>query len=176
MFLKNVERVGYIFLEICVFHRFQSLPALCVCVAAACGASAPSEKTRPWSFGVCILRILSFLTISGPPKPFAAVSQLPAALRLPQKKHAPGFWEHASCGFSQFSSILGSPNWYRHRMTPTAATATVAATTSQQPPHPTATSKQTRTGTKYPVQGIPPHSDTCLRKMILKSYQAYVCV
>ena len=36
---------------------------------------------------------------------------------------------------------------------------TTATTTSQQPPHPTATSKQTRTGTKYPVQGIPPHSD-----------------
>jgi len=37
------------------------------------------------------------------------VSLLPAALRRPQKKHAPGFLEHVSCGFSQFSSILGSP-------------------------------------------------------------------
>ena len=92
IFLKHVEHVGYIFLEICVFHRFQSLPALCVCVAAACGASATSEKTRPWNFGVCILRILSFLTISGPPKPFAAVSQLPAALRLPQKNTPLDFW------------------------------------------------------------------------------------
>jgi len=30
------------------------------------------------------------------PQPFASVSQLPAALRLPQKKHAPGFLEHVS--------------------------------------------------------------------------------
>jgi len=43
-------------------------------------------------------------------------------------------------------------------MTPAAA-ATAVAMTSQQPQHPTATSKQTRTGTKDPVQGIPPHSD-----------------
>ena len=28
---------------VCV-HRFQSLPALCSCVTAACGASATSEK------------------------------------------------------------------------------------------------------------------------------------
>ncbi len=37
--------------------------------------------------------------------------------------------------------------------------ASVAMVTSQQPPRPTATSKQTRTGTKYPIEGIPPHSD-----------------
>ena len=41
-----------------------------------------------------------------------------------------------------------SPKWYRHRMTPATMT-----TTSQQVPYPTATGKQTRTGTKYPVQG-----------------------
>jgi hypothetical protein len=28
-------------------------------VVAACGASATSEKTRPWIFGACILWILS---------------------------------------------------------------------------------------------------------------------
>ena len=39
--------------------RFQGLPAGCVCVVAACGASATSEKTRPWIFGACILWILS---------------------------------------------------------------------------------------------------------------------
>ena len=38
---------------------FRVPPALCVCVAAACGASATSEKTRPWNSGVCILCILS---------------------------------------------------------------------------------------------------------------------
>ena len=42
------------------------------------------------------------------PQPFAAVSQLPAALRLPQKKHTPGILEHVSCGCCQFLSILGS--------------------------------------------------------------------
>ena len=33
-----------------------------------------------------------------PPKPCASVSQLPAALRPPQKKLAPGSLEHVSCG------------------------------------------------------------------------------
>jgi len=65
---------------------------------------------------------------------------------------------HVSCGFSQLSSILGSPRWYWHRMMPTMTT-TAAAMTSQHPPCPTATSKQAHTGTKYPVQGMPPHSD-----------------
>ena len=32
--------------------RFHSLPALCICVAAACGTSATSEKRHPWSFEV----------------------------------------------------------------------------------------------------------------------------
>ena len=72
-------------------------------------------------------------------KPFAAVSQMPAALQLPQKKNTPGFVEHVSRGLD--------------RMTLTATAA--AATASQQPPHSTATSKQTRTGARYPVQGIP---------------------
>jgi len=34
---------------------------------------------------------------------------LPAALRRPQKKHAPGLWEHVSCGFYRCLSISGSP-------------------------------------------------------------------
>ena len=34
---------------------------------------------------------------------------LPPAVRRPQKKYAPGFLEHVSCGFSRFLSILGSP-------------------------------------------------------------------
>ena len=36
----------------------------------------------------------------------ASVWWLPAALRRPQKKHAPGFWEHVSCGFCRFLLIL----------------------------------------------------------------------
>ena len=41
-----------------IFCRFQPPQALCVCVRAACGASATSEKTRPWILehvfcGVC---------------------------------------------------------------------------------------------------------------------------
>ena len=38
----------------------------------------------------------------------ASVSQLPAALRRPQKKHAPGFLRHASSGFWLFGVPLGS--------------------------------------------------------------------
>ena len=42
---------------------------------------------------------------------------LPAALRRPQKKHAPGFLEHVSCGFSRCLSIFvdfRSPKWYQY--------------------------------------------------------------
>ena len=44
-------------------------------------------------------------------------------------------------------------------MTPTATVVAAVTTMSQQPACPTATNKQTRTGTKYPVQGMSPHSD-----------------
>ena len=40
------------------------------------------------------------------PKPFVSVSELPAALRRPQKKHAPGFFDHAYCQFTRFALIL----------------------------------------------------------------------
>ena len=40
--------------------QFQPPQALCVCVAAACGASVTTEKTCPWIFGAWILCILSF--------------------------------------------------------------------------------------------------------------------
>jgi len=84
---------------------FSPSQALCVCVAAACSASATSEKTSPGflehvSCGFCIC---------APPPSSVRLPQLPAALRRPQKKHAPGFLEHVSCGFSQLSSILGAP-------------------------------------------------------------------
>jgi len=71
-FLKNVETltcklyiyihtyiVGkyHIWLDIYIFCWFQSLPAGCVCVRAACGASATSEKHGPgfWNmdFVIC---------------------------------------------------------------------------------------------------------------------------
>ena len=39
--------------------RFRGPPRAVRLVVAACGASATSEKTRPWNFGACILCILS---------------------------------------------------------------------------------------------------------------------
>jgi len=92
------------------FCRFRGPLALCVCVAAACGASATSEKTLPWIFGTCIVDFVDFLSISGPSQPCASVSQLPAALRRPQRKHAPGFWEHVSCEFCHLLSISAPPS------------------------------------------------------------------
>jgi hypothetical protein len=60
---ENISKnLDYILLESYLFCRFQGLPAGCVCVAAACGASATSEKTRPWNFGAYILWILSILS------------------------------------------------------------------------------------------------------------------
>ena len=80
-------------------------PALCVCVAAACGASAPSEKNMALDFWSMYLADFVIFNDFRAPKPFAAVSQLPAALRLPQKKDAPGFLEHVSSGFGRFLAI-----------------------------------------------------------------------
>ena len=38
-----------------MFNDFRAPQTLCGCVAAACGASAPSEKTHSWIVGACIL-------------------------------------------------------------------------------------------------------------------------
>ena len=99
--------------------RFQSLPAGSVCVAAACGASATSEKTRPWISGACILCILSiFVYFCGlcmivsvfvgfrVSQQGASVWWLPAALQRPQKKHAPGILKHVSCGVDRLFMIF----------------------------------------------------------------------
>jgi len=40
-------------------------------------------------------------------QPCASVSQLPGALRRPQKKHTPGFLEYVSCGFCHLLMISG---------------------------------------------------------------------
>ena len=54
------------------------------------------KKNTPWSFGVCILWILQCVNdFRAPPKPFVAVSQLLAALRLPQTKTRP--WIFGAC-------------------------------------------------------------------------------
>jgi len=53
----NVEHL-HLFLFCC----FQGLPAGCVCVRAACGASATSEKKTPLDFGTCVLWMLWFLS------------------------------------------------------------------------------------------------------------------
>ena len=89
-----------------IFVDFRAPQALCSCVAAACGALAPSEKTRLWSFGVCICGFYHFVNdFRAPLKPFAAVSQLPAALRRFLKNDAPGLFEHVYCQFSRCSLI-----------------------------------------------------------------------
>ena len=46
-------------LLIVIFTGFKVPPRAVRLVVAACGASATSEKTRPWIFGACILWILS---------------------------------------------------------------------------------------------------------------------
>ena len=55
--------------------------------------------------------------------------------------------------FLDFANLGLNVNLKDRGMTPTTAAA------SQQVPGPTATDKQPRTGTKYPVQGNPPHFD-----------------
>ena len=114
------------------------------------------RKNTPLEFwSMYLVGFVDFCQFQAPPSPVCLCRSCLRRFGDLKQKHAPGFLERVSCGFSQFSSILGSPEWYQHKMTPTTAT----TTTSQQPACPTATSKQTRRGTKYPVQGIPPHSD-----------------
>ena len=67
-----MTRNCHIWLEHNIFCQFWGLPALCVCVAAACGASATSEKTHPGilehvSCGCCRL-FVDLLSILGSPK------------------------------------------------------------------------------------------------------------
>ena len=52
-----------------MFTGFKVPPRAVRLVVAACGASATSEKTRPWIFGACILWILSILLKNGRPLP-----------------------------------------------------------------------------------------------------------
>ena len=70
----------------------------------ACGASPTSEKTRPWNFGACTLCVLpNFVVFS-----LVCPMSMPAALRRPQKKHAPGILEHVPCVFCRFLLFLVS--------------------------------------------------------------------
>ena len=68
----------------------------------ACGASATSEKTRPWNFGACFnMFIYVFFVLMSLVCPIS----MPAALRRPQKKHAPGILEQVPCVFCRFLLI-----------------------------------------------------------------------
>jgi len=46
-----MARICHMWLEIYLSYQFHGLPAGCVCVAAACGASATSKKNTPLDFG-----------------------------------------------------------------------------------------------------------------------------
>ena len=50
------------------------------------------KKTHPGFPGHVSYGLLSFFNDSRVSQQGASVSELPAALRRPQKKHAPGFW------------------------------------------------------------------------------------
>ncbi len=57
---RHVRKMSKCRLIIVIFTGFKVPPRAVRLVVAACGASATSEKTRPWIFGACILWILSF--------------------------------------------------------------------------------------------------------------------
>ena len=90
------------------FCRFQIPQPLRMCRSCPRLFGSLRTKTPPWNFGTCLLWILWTFVDFRPPKPFAAVSQPPAPLPLPQKKHGPGILEHVSCGCCRFLLILGS--------------------------------------------------------------------
>ena len=67
---------------------------------------ADLRKTRPWNFGACTFCVLSiFVTFS-----LVCPISMPAALRRPQKKHAPGILEHVPCVFCRFLVFLFNLN------------------------------------------------------------------
>ena len=71
-------------------------------IQRACSASLTSEKAWPWSFGACIFHALSMCVA------FCLVCPIsvPAALRRPQKKHAPGFLDHVPYVFCEFLYVF----------------------------------------------------------------------
>ena len=65
-----------ILLEFYLFCWFQSLPAGCVCVRAACGASATSEKTCPWMLEDVFCGFCDFKAILRPPGKMFIISPI----------------------------------------------------------------------------------------------------
>ena len=55
-----MARICHMWLEIYLSYRFHGLPALCVCVRAACGASATSEKTHPGFWNMYFVDFVMF--------------------------------------------------------------------------------------------------------------------
>ena len=77
--------------------RFQGPPALCVCVAAACGALATSQ-TRPWNFGACILRLLAIFVDIRPPTALGVCVAAACGASATSVKTLPWILVHVSCG------------------------------------------------------------------------------
>ena len=76
------------------FFTVLESPALCVCVRAACGVSATSEKNTPWHFGACILWMLSmFVDFRVPPStPWSMC--LPQVFFFPEQTRP---WNFGAC-------------------------------------------------------------------------------
>ena len=88
-----------------------------------------SKSQHFWKISQMPTKQCMFLPVSGSPSTVRLVV-FACGASAGSEKTRPGCLEHVSCGCCRCLSILGSPKWYRHRMTPT------TATTSQQPPHP----------------------------------------
>ena len=73
-----------------MFIDFKALKPFAAVSQLACGASAPSEKAHHWIVGVISCEFCHVPGFQGS-QAFAAVSQLPAALWLPEKQ-TPLFW------------------------------------------------------------------------------------
>ena len=79
---------------------------------AACGASEPSEKTRPWNFGACTLCVLRFLLFfvrfvhlfagSGVSQQGACVMHCLRRFRTLRKNTSLEFWSMYPMGFIDF--------------------------------------------------------------------------
>jgi len=67
------------------------------------------RKNTPWNVGACILWILYFVVDFSPSQALCVCVAAACSASATSEKTSPGFLEHVSCGFSQLSSILGSP-------------------------------------------------------------------
>ena len=104
--LRGIQNQGFYFFEVEIYY---------------------SKSTFDTVFPTIIYSKSTFDTVAWSPSTVRLVV-IACGASATSEKTRPGNLEYVSCGFCRFLSILGSPKWCRHRMTPTTATSPTTAT------------------------------------------------